>query len=251
VAYEYLQQRGASTAYDPDSGGALTRFERRVNSVRAGIDARKGRIGCRRTSAGTTTRTSEVRPPACWPMATTSIRAGGCRRSWPPRSARRASTISTTPISATRPVAGAVAQRRAGAGLRRRQRLDAHRRLPQPDHRPDRLRRHRAAGAQRRQGRHRRDRTGRCRAAAGWQLQADASYTRAEDSSRGERLLRRAPWKLHLAAARGFGRFDGLFEVTYSARRYDADITPSPAPSWPPTRWRGWRCPGGQPTGCG
>jgi len=58
----------------------------------------------------------------------------------------------------------------------------------------------------------------------GWQLQADASFTRAEDSSTGERLLRRAPYRIHLAAARTFGRFDGLFEVTYNAERYDSDI---------------------------
>jgi len=58
----------------------------------------------------------------------------------------------------------------------------------------------------------------------GWQLQADASYTRAEDSATGERLLRRAPYKLHLAVARTVGAWEGLAEVTYNGARDDTDI---------------------------
>jgi len=42
LAYEYLQQRGASTAYDANFGGSLTSFERRVNSLRMGVEASVG-----------------------------------------------------------------------------------------------------------------------------------------------------------------------------------------------------------------
>ena len=225
VAYEYLQQRGASTAYDPGSGGALTRFERRVNSVRAGIDAREAP---HRLQANV--RWDDYSDVG---SATTGLLAYGYDIDPRWRVSAQLATAFRAPsfndlyypffgnpyLSPERSRSGELALRygddsasmRIGAFRNRTTDLIAY-----------------DAAAQQARNVAKADIDGIELVVAGqlqgWQLQADASYTRAEDSSTGERLLRRAPWKLHLAAARGFGRFDGLFEVTYSARRYDADI---------------------------
>ena len=225
LAYEYLQQRGASTAYDPDSGGVLTRFERRVNSLRAGADARQGP---HRLQANV--RWDDYSDVG---SATTGLLAYGFDIDPRWRVSAQLATAFRAPsfndlyypyfgnpgLSPERSRGGELAVRygddsaslRAAAFRNRTSDLIVY-----------------DAAAQQARNVASADIDGIELTAAGrlqgWQLQADASYTRAEDSSTGERLLRRAPYKVHLAAARAFGRFDGLFEVTCSGRRDDTDI---------------------------
>ena len=225
LAYEYLQQRGASTAYDPDFGGVLTRFERRVNSVRAGIDARGGPhrlqanvrwddysdVGAATT--GLVAYGFDVDPR--WRVSAqlaTAFRAPSFNDLYYP-------FFGNPGLSPERSRSGELALRYSedsaslSAAVFRNRTSD----LIVYD-----------AAAQQARNVASADIDGIELIASGrlqgWQLQADASYTRAEDSSTGERLLRRAPYRIHLAAARTFGRFDGLFEVTYNAERYDSDI---------------------------
>ena len=225
LAYEYLQQRGASTAYDPDFGGVLTRFERRVNSVRAGIDARGGPhrlqanvrwddysdVGAATT--GLVAYGFDVDPR--WRVSAqlaTAFRAPSFNDLYYP-------FFGNPGLSPERSRSGELALRYSedsaslSAAVFRNRTSD----LIVYD-----------AAAQQARNVASADIDGIELIASGrlqgWQLQADASFTRAEDSSTGERLLRRAPYRIHLAAARTFGRFDGLFEVTHNAERYDSDI---------------------------
>ena len=225
LAYEYLQQRGASTAYDPDFGGVLTRFERRVNSVRAGIDARGGPhrlqanvrwddysdVGAATT--GLVAYGFDVDPR--WRVSAqlaTAFRAPSFNDLYYP-------FFGNPGLSPERSRSGELALRYSedSASLRAAVFRNRTSDLIVYD-----------AAAQQARNVASADIDGIELIASGrlqgWQLQADASYTRAEDSSTGERLLRRAPYRIHLAAARTFGRFDGLFEVTYNAERYDSDI---------------------------
>jgi len=225
LAYEYLQQRGASTAYDPDLGGVLTRFERRVNSVRAGIDARGGPhrlqanvrwddysdVGAATT--GLVAYGFDVDPR--WRVSAqlaTAFRAPSFNDLYYP-------FFGNPGLSPERSRSGELALRYSedSASLRAAVFRNRTSDLIVYD-----------AAAQQARNVASADIDGIELIASGrlqgWQLQADASFTRAEDSSTGERLLRRAPYRIHLAAARTFGRFDGLFEVTYNAERYDSDI---------------------------
>jgi vitamin B12 transporter len=225
LAYEYLQQRGASTAYDPDFGGVLTRFERRVNSVRAGIDARGGPhrlqanvrwddysdVGAATT--GLVAYGFDVDPR--WRVSAqlaTAFRAPSFNDLYYP-------FFGNPGLSPERSRSGELALRYSedSASLRAAVFRNRTSDLIVYD-----------AAAQQARNVASADIDGIELIASGrlqgWQLQADASFTRAEDSSTGERLLRRAPYRIHLAAARTFGRFDGLFEVTYNAERYDSDI---------------------------
>ena len=225
LAYEYLQQRGASTAYDPDLGGVQTRFERRVNSVRAGIDARGGPhrlqanvrwddysdVGAATT--GLVAYGFDVDPR--WRVSAqlaTAFRAPSFNDLYYP-------FFGNPGLSPERSRSGELALRYSedSASLRAAVFRNRTSDLIVYD-----------AAAQQARNVASADIDGIELIASGrlqgWQLQADASFTRAEDSSTGERLLRRAPYRIHLAAARTFGRFDGLFEVTYNAERYDSDI---------------------------
>ena len=225
LAYEYLQQRGASTAYDPAFGGVLTRFERRVNSVRAGVDARQGP---HRLQANV--RWDDYSDVGA---ATTGLAAYGYdidprwRLSVQLATAFRAPSFNdlyypffgNPDLSPERSRSGELALRYGddSASLRAAVFRNRTSDLIVYD-----------AAAQQARNVASADIDGVELIAAarlqGWQLQADASYTRAEDASTGERLLRRAPYRIHLAAARTLGRFDGLFEVTYNAERQDADV---------------------------
>ena len=225
LAYEYLQQRGASTAYDPDFGGVLTRFERRVNSVRAGIDARGGPhrlqanvrwddysdVGAATT--GLVAYGFDVDPR--WRVSAqlaTAFRAPSFNDLYYP-------FFGNPGLSPERSRSGELALRYSedSASLRAAVFRNRTSDLIVYD-----------AAAQQARNVASADIDGIELIASGrlqgWQLQADASFTRAEDSSTGERLLRRAPYRIHLAAARTFGRFDGLFEVTHNAERHDSDI---------------------------
>jgi vitamin B12 transporter len=225
LAYEYLQQRGASTAYDPAFGGVLTHFERRVNSVRAGVDARQGP---HRLQANV--RWDDYSDVGA---ATTGLAAYGYdidprwRLSVQLATAFRAPSFNdlyypyfgNPDLSPERSRSGELALRYGddSASLRAAVFRNRTSDLIVYD-----------AAAQQARNVASADIGGVELIAAarlqGWQLQADASYTRAEDTATGERLLRRAPYRIHLAAARTLGRFDGLFEVTHNAERQDADI---------------------------
>jgi vitamin B12 transporter len=225
LAYEYLQQRGASTAYDPDFGGVLTRFERRVNSARAGIDAREGPHRMQ----------ANVRWDAYSDVgaATTGLVAYGFDIDPRWRVSAQLATAFRAPsfndlyypffgnpgLSPERSRSGELALRYGDDSASMRAAVFRNRTSDLIFY---------DAAAQQARNIASADIDGVELIAAGrlqgWQLQADASYTRAEDASTGERLLRRAPYKIHLAAARAFGKFDGLFEVTYNAGRYDTDI---------------------------
>jgi len=225
LAYEYLQQRGASSAYDPAFGGVLTRFERRVNSLRAGID---GKVGPHRLQANV--RWDDYSDVG---GATTGLLSYGYDIDPRWRVSAQAATAFRAPsfndlyypyfgnpnLSPERSRSGELAVR-YGEG-------DASVRLAVFRNRTSDLIVYDPA-IQQAGNVARADIDGVELIAAGrldgWQLQADASYTRSEDRDSGERLLRRAPYKIHFSAAKTYGRFDGLVEVTYNAERYDSDI---------------------------
>ncbi len=225
LAYEYLQQRGAATAYDPDFGGALTRFERRVNSLRAGIEARQGPhrlqanvrwddysdVGAATTGLAAYGYDIDARWRVSAQLAT-AFRAPSFNDLYYPY-------FGNPELAPERSRSGELALRYGdeSASLRATAFLNRISDLIVYDSAAQQARNIASA-----------DIDGIELTAAGhlqaWRLQADASYTRARDSGTGERLLRRAPYKIHLAAARAFGRLDGLFELTYNAGRDDADI---------------------------
>ena len=225
LAYEYLQQRGASTAYDPGFGGVLTRFERRVNSVRAGVDARDGPhrlqanvrwddysdVGAATTGLAAYGYDIDPRWRVSAQLAT-AFRAPSFNDLYYPY-------FGNPDLSPERSRSGELALRYGDDTASVRATVFRNRTSDLIVYDAAARQARNVASA---------DIDGvELMAAArlqGWRLQADAGYTRAEDSSTGERLLRRAPYKIHFAAERAFGRFDGLFEVTYNARRYDTDI---------------------------
>jgi len=225
LAYEYLQQRGASTAYDPDFGGVLTSFERRVNSVRAGLEAREGP---HRMQANV--RWDDYSDVG---SATTGLAAYGYDFDSHWRLSAQLATAFRAPsfndlyfpffgnpdLAPERSRSAELALRYGDERASLRAAVFRNRTSELIVYDPAAQRARNVASA---------DIDGVELIAAaslnGWRLQADASYTRTEDSSTGEQLLRRAPYRLHMAASRAFGNWEGVFEVTYNAGRYDTDI---------------------------
>jgi vitamin B12 transporter len=225
AAYEYLQQRGGATSYDPDYGGQLTSFERSVGSLRAGIE---GRAGPHRFQGNV--RYDDY---SDFGGVTTGLAAygydfaGRWRLSLQLASAFRAPSFSdlyfpgygNPDLSPERSRTGELSLRYGGESASWRAAVFSNRitdlivydfaagkagNIASADIRGVEL----LASAN----------------VGGWQLQADAAYTKAEDATTGERLLRRAPYNFHVAASRTIGQWQGLAEVNYSARRDDADI---------------------------
>jgi len=225
LAYEHLQQRGGSTAYDPDFAGTLTAFERRVNSLRAGVEG----------SAGAHHLQANVRRDDYSDVggATTGLLAygydldAGWRASVQVANAFRAPSFNDLyyPFFGN-PDLAPERSRSAEVGLRYGDERASLRASVFASRTRDLIVYDPAAGQARNIARA--DVGGLELIAAarvhGWQLQADAAVTRTQDDATGERLLRRAPYKLHLLAARSFDRLDGLFEVTHHAARDDIDI---------------------------
>jgi vitamin B12 transporter len=225
LAYEYLQQRGASTAYDPGFGGALTSFERRVNSLRAGVDASSG--------------PHRVQANVRWDdysdfgAATTGLAAYGYDFDARWRISAQIATAFRAPsfndlyfpffgnpdLSPERSRSGEVALRYGAESASLRAAVFVNRISDLIVYEPAANQARNIASA---------DIEGVELIAAArmldWRLQADIGYTRSQDGITGEQLLRRAPLKAHLAAARSSGALEGLFEVTYNGARYDADI---------------------------
>lgn len=225
LAYEYLRQRGASTAYDPAFGGVLTGFSRRVDSLRAGVEARRGphavQASLRRDDY------SDVGG------ATTGLAAYGydIDRRW--RVSAQVATAFRAPSFNDlyfpffgNPDLSPERSRSAELALRYGDEAASVRLTAFRNRVRDLIVYDAAAGQARNVASADIDGVELIAAALwrGWRLQADASYSSTEDRATGERLLRRAPYKLHLAASRSFGRFDGLVEIDRSGERFDSDI---------------------------
>lgn len=225
AAYEFLRQQGASTSYDPTFAGTLTEFSRRVNSVRVGASGDRGRHHLQ----------ANVRHDdySDFGDATTGLAAYGYdldprwRLSLQWANAFRAPSFNdlyfpffgNPALSAERSRGGEVALRYGGDDATLRVALFRNRTTglivyDAALQTASNVARAEIDGAEL-------IATARL---AEWTLQGDLGITRAEDSATGERLLRRAPYKLHIAASRSHGPFDGLFEVTWNAGRYDSDI---------------------------
>ncbi len=224
AAYEHLRQDGASTAYDANFGGQLTSFSRRVNSLRAGLTGDAGRHHFQ----------ANVRRDdySDFGDSTSGLAAYGFdldarwRLSVQLANAFRAPSFNDlyfpffgNPALAPEKSRSAELALRYG-GERHSLRLAAFRTRTRDLIVYD-------PAAQRAGNVDRAEIDGAELIATatidGWRLQADVGVTHAVDSS-GERLLRRAPYTMHLAAARAFGPLEGLFEISWNDRRYDSDI---------------------------
>jgi vitamin B12 transporter len=225
LLYEHLQQRGASSSYDPAFAGALTRFSRRVNSLQFGLlggtNGQQVQMSVRRDDysdvGGATTGLLAYGYPLSrrWRVSAqlaSSFRAPSFNDLYFPFFGNRA-------LSPERARSGELALRYSDGDTVVRAGL-FHTRLRD-------LIVYDAASSQVRNVA-RADADGLELMAStqwhGWRLRADASLTRARDRTTGERLLRRAPYAIHLAAMRSYGRWDGVFEVSRSGARYDSDI---------------------------
>jgi vitamin B12 transporter len=225
AAYEHLRQQGSSTSFDPNFGGQLTGFSRRVNSLRAGLAGDAGRHHVQ----------ANVRRDdySDFGEATTGLVAYGFdldarwRLSAQWSNGFRAPSFNDLyfPFFGS-PTLEAEKSRSAELALRYGDerlavRLAAYRTRTRDlivfdpaTQRAGNVARADIDGAE-------------LIATAsidGWRLQADVGASRAVDADSGQRLLRRAPYKLHFAAARAFGPVEGLFEITWSDKRYDSDI---------------------------
>jgi vitamin B12 transporter len=225
AAYEFLRQEGASTSYDPTFAGTLTEFSRRVNSLRLGATGNRGRHHLQANL-----RYDDY---SDFGSATTGLAAYGFdldprwRLSLQWANAFRAPSFNdlyfpffgNPNLSAEKSRGGEVALRYGGDGATMRLALFRNRTTnlivyDAASQMANNIARAEIDGAE----------LIAAARVAEWALQADVGVTRAEDSATGERLLRRAPYKVHFAASRSYGPFDGLFEVTWNAERYDADI---------------------------
>ena len=225
AAYEYLQQRGAATSYDPNFGGALTRFERRVNSLRAGAFGDLGRHHFQ----------ANVRHDdySDFGGATTGLAAYGFdldarwRLSLQLANAFRAPSFNdlyfpffgNPDLEAERSRSAELALRYGGDA--------AFVRVAVYRTRTDNLIVY--DPAQQRAGNVARAEIDGAELIAstvidGWRLQADVGVTHAVDSDTGRRLLRRAPYTAHVSAARAFGAVEALFELSWNDARWDSDI---------------------------
>jgi vitamin B12 transporter len=225
LAYEYLQQRGASTAYDPEFGGVLTGFARRVNSIRLGIAGGVGghhmQANLRRDdytdAGGATTGLAGYGYDldAHWRLSVqlaTAFRAPSFNDLYFP-------FYGNPDLAPERSRSGELALRYAAQDVSLRATVFRYRTSDLIVYDPAANQARNIATA---------DIDGAevtaTAVVADWRLQADASFTRARDGSTGERLLRRAPYGLHLAASRTVGRFEAMVEVSRTGERDDSDI---------------------------
>jgi vitamin B12 transporter len=225
LAYEYLQQRGSSTAYDMEFAGQQVGFTRRVNSLRAGLVADRG--------AHLVQANVRQDDYSDFGGETTGLLAYGYRFDARWRASAQLATAFRAPsfndlyfpyfgnpaLAPERSKSAELALSYGGADSSLRVGVFRTRVSDLIVYDPATQKAGNVADA---------DIDGAELIATanvdGWRLAADVSYSRAVDSASGERLLRRAPYKLHVAAARSFGAWEGLFEVTYNAERYDLDI---------------------------
>ncbi len=225
LAFEHLEQSGASTSYDPGLAGVLTRFDRRVNSVQAGA---VGSAGAQRLQINV--RHDEYSDAG---SATTGLIAYGydLSRDWrvslqlanafrapsfndlyfpffgnPQLAPERARSVELGLRFASGPSS-------ARASLYRTRTRDLIVFDPASSQAQNISRAvsdgfEFAAATVLRQ----------------WRLEVNAAILRARDLDTGERLLRRAPYTLHLAATHEAGRLSSGIELSRVGARFDSDI---------------------------
>ncbi len=225
LALEYLEQRGASTAYDPAFAGALTTFRRRVGSgwfgVNAAAGARQVQINVRHddySDVGAATTGLIAYGYALTPSLRATLQAS---------SAFRAPSFNDLyfpffgnpdlrPEKARSVEAGlryALAETVLRASVYRTRTRDLVV-FSTATSRAENVARARAEGIE-------------LAAATIWRgirLDANATFSRPVDADSGERLLRRAPYAVNLAAYRDVGAWTIGAEVGRVGARYDSDI---------------------------
>ena len=225
LAFEHLEQTGASTSYDPGFSGVQTRFERRVNSAQVGVT---GRAGAQHLQVNV--RHDEYSDVG---SATTGLVAYGYDLS----SAWRASLQVANAFRAPsfndlyfpffgNPQLAPERARSVELGLRFTSGPSSARASLYRTSTRD-LIAFDAASSQA-QNISRAVSDGFELAVATvlrqWRLEANAAVVRARDLETGQRLLRRAPYTLHLAATHDAGRLSSGFELSRVGARFDSDI---------------------------
>ena len=224
AAYEHLRQEGASTSYDPTFGGQLTSFSRRVNSLRAGLAGDVGRhhvqANIRRddysdfgdSTTGLAAYGFDLAPR--WRLSaqwSNGFRAPSFNDLYFP-------FFGNPALAAEKSRSAELALRYGDERLSLRLAAFRSRVRDLIVYDPAAQKAGNVAQA---------DIDGAELIANatidGWRLRADVGATHAVDSN-GRRLLRRAPYKAHFAAARAFGPVEGLFEITWNDERVDSDI---------------------------
>lgn len=225
LALEYLEQRGASTAYDPTFASVLTSFERRVTSGWFGVSAAAGaqhvQVNVRRDDY------SDAGAATTGLVAYGYVLAPSLRATLQVSSAFRAPSFNDLhfPFFGN-PDLRPERARSVEAGLRYALgdtllRAAVYRTLTRDlvvfstaTSRAENVARARAEGIE-------------LTAATLWRgirLDANASLSRPVDADTGERLLRRAPYTVHLGVYRDWGAWTLGAEVGRVGARYDSDI---------------------------
>lgn len=225
LAIEYLEQRGASTAYDPTFARVLTSFERRVASGWFGVNAAAGaqqvQVNVRHddySDAGTATTGLVAYGYALTPSLRATLQVSSAFRApsfndlhFPffgnadlrPEKARSVE-------AGLRYALGDTALRASVYRTRTRDLVV----FSTAANRAENVARAQAEGIE-------------LAAAAIWRgirLDANASLSRPVDADSGERLLRRAPYTVNLGAYRDFRAWTLGAEVGRVGARYDSDI---------------------------
>lgn len=225
LALEYLDQRGASTAYDPTFASVLTAFERRVASGWFGVNAA---AGAQRVQVNV--RHDDYSDVGA---ATTGLVAYGYSLTPALRATLQVSTAFRAPSfndlhypffgnadlrpEKARSVEAGLRYAAGGTQLRAALYRTRTRDLivfSTASSRAENIARARSEGLE-------------LAAATVWRgvrLDANASLSRPVDADTGERLLRRAPYTLNAGAYRDFGAWTLGAEVGRVGARYDSDI---------------------------
>lgn len=225
LVLEQLRQRGESTAYDPTFAGASTAFERRLDSVQLGANG----------AAGAHHAQVNLRHDAYSDVgsATTGLAAYGYdlgahwRVSAQVASAFRAPSFNdlyfpffgNPQLASERARSGEVALRYAAGPTRFR--ASAYRTRTR-----ELIAYDAAAGQARNIARAEAEgvELSASTRVGHWLLSGNAGWLRARDLATGERLLRRAPFTLHLSALRRSERWEAGAEASRVGARDDSDI---------------------------
>ena len=225
LAFEYLEQRGASTAYDPTFASVLTAFERRVASGWFGVNAAAGaqrvQVNVRHddySDVGSATTGLVAYGYALTPALRATLQVSTAFRapSFNDLHFPLFGNADLRPEKARSVEAGlryATGSTELRAALYRTRTRDLIV-FSTVSSRAENIARARSEGLE-------------LAAATVWRgvrLDANASLSRPVDADTGERLLRRAPYTLNAGAYRDFGAWTLGAEVGRVGARYDADI---------------------------
>lgn len=230
LGLEYLDQRGASTSFDPGFGGALTRFDRHVTSAWLGATGRSGerhqwQLNARHDDY------ADVGGRSTWLAAYGYALTPGLRATLQASTAFRAPGFNDLYFPGFGNAQLKPEQARSGeAGLRYARSFDGAsargalavfrtrtRELIQFDpasSRVENIARARARGVELTAG----------VTAGDWQADAAFTWLNAEDEASGSDLLRRAPRTFNVALFRSLGALRLGGEATHVAARSDIDI---------------------------